>query len=39
VKIDGRITDYFEWVSAGHYDVSREYSALAGESSFLSDVY
>lgn len=39
VRLDGKVTDYFEWVSAGHYDVSREYSALAGESSFLSDVY
>jgi alpha-amylase/alpha-mannosidase (GH57 family) len=39
VTMDGRVTDFFEWVSAGHYDMSREYSALAGESSFLSDVY
>lgn len=39
VKLDGRVTDFFEWISAGHYDMSREYSALAGESSFLSDVY
>ncbi|HLY12179.1 MAG TPA: glycoside hydrolase family 57 protein [Planctomycetota bacterium] len=39
VKMDGRVTDFFEWISAGHYDMSREYSALAGESSFLSDVY
>jgi alpha-amylase/alpha-mannosidase (GH57 family) len=39
VKIDGRRTHYFEWITAGHYDMSREYSALAGESSFLSDVY
>jgi hypothetical protein len=39
VKLDGRRSDYFEWVAAGHYDMSREYSALAGESSFLSDVY
>lgn len=39
VKMDGRVTDYFEWIAAGHYDMSREYSALAGESSFLSDVY
>jgi alpha-amylase/alpha-mannosidase (GH57 family) len=39
VKIDGRRSDYFEWIAAGHYDMSREYSALAGESSFLSDVY
>jgi hypothetical protein len=39
VTVDGRRTDYFEWISAGHYDMSREYSALAGEASFLSDVY
>jgi alpha-amylase/alpha-mannosidase (GH57 family) len=39
VRIDGRRSDYFEWIAAGHYDMSREYSALAGESSFLSDVY
>ena len=39
VKLDGRRSDYFEWIAAGHYDMSREYSALAGESSFLSDVY
>jgi len=39
VTLDGRRSDYFEWISAGHYDMSREYSALAGESSFLSDVY
>jgi len=39
VKLDGRRTDYFEWIAAGHYDMSREYSALAGESAFISDVY
>src|SRR5882672_3097462 len=39
VRMDGKVTDFFEWISAGHYDVSREYSALAGESSFLCDVY
>ncbi len=39
VKLDGRRTDYFEWIAAGHYDMSREYSAQAGESSFISDVY
>lgn len=39
VTLDGRRSDYFEWIAAGHYDMSREYSALAGESSFLSDVY
>jgi hypothetical protein len=39
VKIDGRRTDYFEWIAAGHYEMSREYSAQAGESSFISDVY
>ncbi len=39
VRLDGRRSDYFEWIAAGHYDMSREYGALAGESSFLSDVY
>ena len=39
VRLDGRRTDYFEWVAAGHYGMSREYSAQAGESSFISDVY
>ncbi|MBI3854647.1 MAG: alpha-amylase/alpha-mannosidase [Planctomycetes bacterium] len=39
VTIDGRRSDYFEWIAAGHYDMSREYSAIAGESAFLSDVY
>jgi alpha-amylase/alpha-mannosidase (GH57 family) len=39
VRLDGRRTDFFEWISSGHYDMSREYGALAGESSFLSDVY
>ena len=39
VRLDGRRTDYFEWIAAGHYDMAREYSALAGESAFISDVY
>lgn len=39
VRLDGRRSDYFEWIAAGHYDMSREYGALAGESAFISDVY
>jgi len=39
VVVDGRRTDYFEWIAAGHYDLSREYGAMAGELSFLSDLY
>jgi alpha-amylase/alpha-mannosidase (GH57 family) len=39
VRLDGRRSDYFEWIAAGHYDMAREYSALAGESSFIADVY
>jgi alpha-amylase/alpha-mannosidase (GH57 family) len=39
VVLDGRRTDYFEWISAGHYDMSLEYGAIAGESAFISDVY
>ena len=39
VCLDGRRTDYFEWIAAGHYDMAREYSAQAGESAFISDVF
>jgi hypothetical protein len=39
VKLDGRATHYFEWASAGHYDMGREYGAIAGESAFISDVF
>jgi alpha-amylase/alpha-mannosidase (GH57 family) len=39
VRLDGRRSDYFEWIAAGHYDMSREYGAQAGESAFISDVY
>lgn len=39
VKLDGRATHYFEWAAAGHYDMGREYGAIAGESAFISDVY
>jgi alpha-amylase/alpha-mannosidase (GH57 family) len=39
VKLDGRRTDYFEWIAAGHYDMAREHGALAGESAFMSDLY
>jgi hypothetical protein len=39
VQIDGHRTDYFEWIAAGHYDLAREFGAMAGEVSFLSDVF
>jgi alpha-amylase/alpha-mannosidase (GH57 family) len=38
VRLDGRATHYFEWAAAGHYDMGREYGAIAGESAFISDV-
>ncbi len=39
VQIDGHRTDYFEWIAAGHYDLAREFGAMAGELSFLSDLF
>jgi hypothetical protein len=39
VRVDGRRNDYFEWIAAGHYDMSREYSAISGEAAFIRDVY
>lgn len=39
VRVDGRRNDYFEWIAAGHYDMSKEYSAVSGEAAFISDVY
>ncbi len=40
VRLDGRPTDYLEWIAAGHYDAARE-SAAAGRprASWLRDVY
>jgi alpha-amylase/alpha-mannosidase (GH57 family) len=38
VRIDGRRTDYFEWIEAGRYDLAREFGAMAGEVSFLSQL-
>ncbi|MBI2899978.1 MAG: hypothetical protein HYY17_07320 [Planctomycetes bacterium] len=39
VVVDGRRTDYFEWIAAGRYDMSREYGAMAGDLSFVSDLH
>jgi hypothetical protein len=39
VVLDGRRTDYFEWIAAGTYDLSREYGAMAGDLAFLSDLF
>ncbi len=38
VRVDGRQNDYFEWISAGHYDMSREYGAISGEAAFLRGI-
>ncbi len=39
VAVDGRRSDYFEWISAGHYDLSRELGAMSGDLAAFSDVY
>ncbi len=39
VRLDGRRSDYFEWIAAGHYDMSREYGAVSGEAAFIRDIY
>lgn len=38
VHVDGRRTDYFEWIAAGRYDMSREYGAISGEAAFIRAV-
>ncbi len=38
VKVDGRRTDYFEWIEAGRYDLAREFGAMAGEVAYLSQL-
>ena len=40
VRIDGRQSDYLEWIAAGHYDAVRE-SLAAGRrpASWMRDVY
>jgi alpha-amylase/alpha-mannosidase (GH57 family) len=38
VVLDGRRSDYFEWIAAGHYDLARDFGAMAGEIAFLSDL-
>lgn len=39
-EIDGLVTDYFEWLPAGLFDLSRQYSAMhSSESSLLSFFY
>jgi alpha-amylase/alpha-mannosidase (GH57 family) len=39
VRLDGRCSDFFEWVSAGRYDMALEFSALAGQAVFLSEIH
>ncbi len=37
--IDGRVTNYFEWLSAGRYDVARGGGAMHRGESVVSDIY
>ena len=40
VIVDGRITNYFEWLGAGHYSTRSELVAMAhGEKEFIKDIY
>jgi alpha-amylase/alpha-mannosidase (GH57 family) len=39
VQVDGRRSDYFEWIAAGHYDLAREFGAMAGDAAFLADLF
>jgi hypothetical protein len=38
VRIDGRRSDYFEWIEAGRYDLAREFGAMAGDVAFMSQL-
>lgn len=39
VRVDGRASDYFEWIAAGHYDLSLELGAMSGDLATFSDVF
>jgi len=40
VKIDGRRSNYFEWLAAGHYDLQKDFSTMTtSDSNFISDIY
>jgi alpha-amylase/alpha-mannosidase (GH57 family) len=37
--LDGKVTDYFEWLPAGHFDLSKIRGAMHQSETALSDVY
>jgi alpha-amylase/alpha-mannosidase (GH57 family) len=39
VKVDGRVTSYFEWLGAGLYSAERRTGAMHGRSYFLHELY
>lgn len=40
VQVDGKVTDYFEWLGAGHYSPRGEFVAMAsGEEGPVTDIY
>jgi alpha-amylase/alpha-mannosidase (GH57 family) len=39
VKIDGRRSDYYEWISAGHYDAAKDTDVMDRSSAWIRGVY
>ncbi|MCE9583930.1 MAG: glycoside hydrolase [Planctomycetes bacterium] len=39
VKIDGRRSDYYEWISAGHYVAARDLDVMDRSGAWIRDVY
>jgi alpha-amylase/alpha-mannosidase (GH57 family) len=39
VKIDGRRSDYYEWISAGHYVSAKDLDVMDRSSGWIRDVY
>ncbi|MEK7466264.1 MAG: glycoside hydrolase family 57 protein [Planctomycetota bacterium] len=39
VKIDGRRSDYYEWISAGHYDAAKDTDVMDRSSAWIRDVF
>ena len=39
VHVDGRRSDYYEWISAGHYSAAKDLDVMDRSSSWIRDVY
>lgn len=39
VKIDGRRSDYYEWISAGHYTAAKDVDVMDRSSAWIRDVF